>query len=172
MIDLFPTYTQLFSSQDINWWIGFTCDVFISWLDSLSDGTHSLQRIYLWASDLMLNFSKSLLMDEQTHILDGLAVSTFLGWTVPLSCILILNTIYFCLYIVAFSNLLKSRVNQELFKVMAILFFTMENGVLCCIMHICTIVGHPVFNECRTFAYCAVYMLLYILHSFTWVSML
>ncbi len=31
------------------------CDVFISCLDSHSDGTHSLQRIHWWASDLMLN---------------------------------------------------------------------------------------------------------------------
>ncbi len=28
------------------------CDVFISCLDSHSDGTHSLQRIYWWASDV------------------------------------------------------------------------------------------------------------------------
>ncbi len=33
------------------------CDVFISCLDSHSDGTHSLQRIHLWASDVLLNFS-------------------------------------------------------------------------------------------------------------------
>ncbi len=34
-------------------------DVFISCLDSHSDGTHSLQRIYWWSSDVMLHFSKS-----------------------------------------------------------------------------------------------------------------
>ncbi len=34
------------------------CDVFISCLDSHSDGTHSLQRIHWRASDVMLNFSK------------------------------------------------------------------------------------------------------------------
>ncbi len=39
------------------------CDVFISCLDSRSDGTHSLQRIYWWESDWMLHFSKS---DEET----------------------------------------------------------------------------------------------------------
>ncbi len=32
------------------------CDVFISCLDSHSDGTHSLQSIYLWASHVMLHF--------------------------------------------------------------------------------------------------------------------
>ncbi len=40
------------------------CDAFISCLDSHSDGTHSLQRIYCWVSDLMLHFSKS---DEETN---------------------------------------------------------------------------------------------------------
>ncbi len=33
------------------------CDVFLSCLDSHSDGTHSLQSIHWWASDVMLNFS-------------------------------------------------------------------------------------------------------------------
>ncbi len=40
------------------------CDVFISCLDSHSDGTHSLQKIQWWASDAMLNFSKSVLMEK------------------------------------------------------------------------------------------------------------
>ncbi len=40
------------------------CGVFISCLDSHSDGTHSLQRIHWWASDVMLHFSKS---DEETN---------------------------------------------------------------------------------------------------------
>ncbi len=40
------------------------CDVFISCLDSHSDGTHSLQRIHQWASKGMLHFSKS---DEETN---------------------------------------------------------------------------------------------------------
>ncbi len=33
------------------------CEVSISCLDSHSDGTHSLQRIHWWASDVMLFFS-------------------------------------------------------------------------------------------------------------------
>ncbi len=37
---------------------------FISCFDSYSDGTHSLQRIHCWASDVMLHFSKS---DEETN---------------------------------------------------------------------------------------------------------
>ncbi len=41
------------------------CGVFISCLDSHSDGTHSLQRIHWWASDVMLHFSKS---DEETNL--------------------------------------------------------------------------------------------------------
>ncbi len=42
------------------------CDVFISHLDS--DGTHSLQRIHWYASDVMLNFSKFVQMKKQTHL--------------------------------------------------------------------------------------------------------
>ncbi len=44
------------------------CDVFISCLDSHSDGTHSLQWIHWWASDIMLNSSKSVPMKKQTHL--------------------------------------------------------------------------------------------------------
>ncbi len=40
------------------------CDVFISCLDSHSDGTHSLQRIHCLASDVMLHFSQS---DEENN---------------------------------------------------------------------------------------------------------
>ncbi len=48
------------------------CDVFISSLDSHSDGTHSLQRFHWWTSDVMLTFSKSVQMKKQTHL--------HLGW--------------------------------------------------------------------------------------------
>ncbi len=79
-------------------WMGISC------LNSHSDGTHSLKRIHWWASDVMLNFSKSVLIKKsevrksfitkyvythkefdrkkQSHliyILDGLRVSTFLA---------------------------------------------------------------------------------------------
>ncbi len=66
------------------------CDVFIRCLDSHFDGTHSLQRIHWWASDVMLHFSESVLMKKQTHLnLDCLRRSTFqanfhFGWTIPL----------------------------------------------------------------------------------------
>ncbi len=50
----------------------FYCDIFISCLCFYSDGTHSLQRIHWRASDVMLNFSKSVLMKKQTHL--------HLGW--------------------------------------------------------------------------------------------
>ncbi len=40
------------------------CDVFISCLDSHSDGTHSLKSIHCRDSDAMLHFSKS---DEETN---------------------------------------------------------------------------------------------------------
>ncbi len=48
------------------------CDVFISCLDSHSDGTHSLHRIHWWTSDVVLNFSKSVPMRKQTDL--------HLGW--------------------------------------------------------------------------------------------
>ncbi len=48
------------------------CDVFISCLDSHSDGTHSLQRIHWWANYVMLNFSKSIMKNKQTNL--------HLGW--------------------------------------------------------------------------------------------
>ncbi len=44
------------------------CDVFISCLDSHSDGTHSLQSIHRWASDVTLHFSKSDLMNKQIQL--------------------------------------------------------------------------------------------------------
>ncbi len=39
---------------------------------SISDGTHSLQRIYWWENNVMLNFSKSVLIKKQSHL--------HLGW--------------------------------------------------------------------------------------------
>ncbi len=62
-------------SLHINWFIDGLelllwcyCDGFISCLDSHSDGTHSLQRVHWWSSDVMLNFSKSVPMKKQTHL--------------------------------------------------------------------------------------------------------
>ncbi len=57
----------------MSWWICFLwtrsfCDVFISCLDSHSDGTHPLQRIHWWASDVMLHFSKSDAWPEGEYI--------------------------------------------------------------------------------------------------------
>ncbi len=71
------------------------CDVFISCLGSHSDGTHSLQRIYWWASDVMIHFSKS---DEEIgwgwgHYQQILKF----WWTIPLMCTHVLTqkqTIY------------------------------------------------------------------------------
>ncbi len=66
------------------------CDVFIRCLDSHSDGTHSLHRIHWGASNVMLQFSKSVLMKKQTHLHLGCAegeyiFSTFSGRTISLS---------------------------------------------------------------------------------------
>ncbi len=46
--------------------------IFVSAVWTHSDGTHSLQRMHCWASNLMLYFSKSVLMKKQTHL--------HLGW--------------------------------------------------------------------------------------------
>ncbi len=72
MTDLLLTNMQLFTSQYIKLmdWSGVDyCDVFISCLDSHSDGTHSLQWIHWWVSDVMLI--------KPIYILDGLRVSIF-----------------------------------------------------------------------------------------------
>ncbi len=69
------------------------CDVFISCLDSHSDGTHSLQRIHLWASDVLTHFSKSVLMKKQTHLHFGFRAwgwvhfsqNVMFGWTIALT---------------------------------------------------------------------------------------
>ncbi len=69
-MDLFLTNMQLFKfSLDVNWWTGVTLwiIVFLSAVWTHSDGTHSLQRIHWWASDVMLNLSKTVLMKKQTH---------------------------------------------------------------------------------------------------------
>ncbi len=63
------------------------CDVFISCLDSHSDGTHSLQRIHRWASDVMLNLSKTFLIKKQTHLHLEWPEDKYIfisGWTTPL----------------------------------------------------------------------------------------
>ncbi len=78
------SWKQQFDVKMSSWWICFLqtcsfslhntlldglllvyyCDVIIRCLDSNSDGTHSLQSIHWWASDVMLHFSKS---DEETN---------------------------------------------------------------------------------------------------------
>ncbi len=65
-------------------WSGvYYCDVFISCLDSHSDGTHSLQSIHWWTSDAILHFS--MCFDEKQILL-------YLGWT-EAQCTL--STFYF-----------------------------------------------------------------------------
>ncbi len=69
------------------------CDVFSSCLDSHSDGTHSLQRIYWWASDGMLHFYKSVPMKKQTLGVRKFRQIFIFGRTVPLSKIQTWNMI-------------------------------------------------------------------------------
>ncbi len=62
-------------------WFGLLvdyCDVFISCLDSHSDGIHLLQMIHWWASDVMLNFSKyCIFWCMFIYVLDSLRVNPF-----------------------------------------------------------------------------------------------
>ncbi len=81
---------------NIYWWTGVMwmfvdyCNVFISCLDSHSDGTHSL-NIH-WTSHVMQLFSKSVQMKKQTHLHLGWPegkdifqqIFSF-GWTIPLN---------------------------------------------------------------------------------------
>ncbi len=60
---------RLLQSGDDYLWI---IVMFLSAVWTHSDGTHSLQRIHCWAGDVMLNWSKSVLMKKQTHL--------HLGW--------------------------------------------------------------------------------------------
>ncbi len=61
-----------YTSQDINWWMrGDYCDVFLSAVWTFNfDGTHSLQTTQWWASDVMVNFSKSVWW-RKTHLCLG-----------------------------------------------------------------------------------------------------
>ncbi len=81
--DYYKHAVFLFSRHYLMNWSGVDyCDVFISCLDSHSDGTHSLQGTHRWDTDVKLHFSKS---DEENliYILDGLRVNfvkfSFLG---------------------------------------------------------------------------------------------
>ncbi len=67
-MDLYLINMQFFTLQYINELTGvvrITVMFFISCLDSFYDGTHSLQMIHWWANDVMLNLSKSALMQQQ-----------------------------------------------------------------------------------------------------------
>ncbi len=71
----------------MNWSAVYYCDVFISCLDSHSDGTHSLQSIHWWASDVMLHFSKSAKKKTHTHLRwpeSEYIFSIFFLWTITL----------------------------------------------------------------------------------------
>ncbi len=97
------------------------CDVFISYLDSHFDGTHSLQRIHWWASDLMLNFSKSVLMEKNlsTFWIDfGRGICLFIFYNISLSwnhimyngCFLFLQI---CAVLAAVTEVIRSQGGKE-----------------------------------------------------------
>ncbi len=73
MMDLFLTnsFWLLKMLLDGLEWCGLLW-CFISCLDSHYDGTHSLQSIHWGACNEMVHFSKSVLMEKQTHLHLGL----------------------------------------------------------------------------------------------------
>ncbi len=73
----------------------------INSLDSHFDGTHSLQRIHWWASDAMMNFSKSVLMKNQTHL--------HLGWPEGKYCKFLANFHFSVIY--SFKGIFSSKKN-------------------------------------------------------------
>ncbi len=73
----FSVHKTLISGLELCGLLVDYCDVFINCLDSHSDGTHSLQRIHWWTSDVMLNFSKCVSMKKQTHLHLGWPESEF-----------------------------------------------------------------------------------------------
>ncbi len=92
LMDWFLSNMLLFASQDVNWWMGvvrITRSPLILITTAHSDGTHSLQRIHWWASVVVLNFSKPILMKKQTHLhLEWPGRVKFqqifiFGWTIP-----------------------------------------------------------------------------------------
>ncbi len=84
---MFLLFLNVFFWSDVDYF-----DVFISCLDSHSDGTHSLQRIHWWDSDGMLHFSKSVLMKKNlsTSMMAWGWVRFqemfIFGWTIALTC--------------------------------------------------------------------------------------
>ncbi len=93
LMDFFLTDMQLLKTlTDGLEWCGLLvdyCDVFISCLDSHSDGTHSLQSIHCWDTDAVTHFSKS---DEETNSSSSwmdwgwvyFQLIFIFGWTIPL----------------------------------------------------------------------------------------
>ncbi len=62
---------------------------------SHSDGTHSLHRIHLWASVIMLNVSKSVLIKSQIQIHLGwvhFQQMFIIGWTIPLNVVVLIQS--------------------------------------------------------------------------------
>ncbi len=82
-LDEFVRSTQLFTSQDVNWWTWVmlsTCGSLWCFyqLFELSFWWHQFTRIPWWASNVMLQSFKPVLMKNKLiYIMDGLRVSTF-----------------------------------------------------------------------------------------------
>ncbi len=90
------------------------CDVFISCMDSNSDGTHSLQRIHWWVTDAMLNLNQICSDEEPSSSTSHMAWGRvhfqqifICGWTTPLIKIKCLR--WNVTGLVRYSNTLYSR---------------------------------------------------------------
>ncbi len=96
------------------------CDVFISCLDSHSDGTHSLQRMHWWASDGILHFFKSVSMNKQTYLHLGwpegeyIFQHIFIFQSIPLKLWLCSKCFFFFFKnLVTFSSPIKFKLHVE-----------------------------------------------------------
>ncbi len=70
-----------------------SCSFFISCLEFHSDGTHSMQRMHLWTSDVMLNFSKKKLILRRWPDGEGELICKVIYLTTATQCCYLLTNI-------------------------------------------------------------------------------
>ncbi len=77
-----------------------------------SDGTHSLQRIHWWATDVMLNISKSVLMKKQTHLHCGF-ISLIFQWANDGQCLCMKVPAMKTIFRLAFKHTITSNLHLQ-----------------------------------------------------------
>ncbi len=81
----FSLHNMLIDGLESSGLLVYYCDVFISCLKSHFDGTHSLQMIHWWASDVMIHFFKPVLINSSTSwIAYNFQQIYIFGWTITL----------------------------------------------------------------------------------------